>query len=228
MLHKVSRSLFTKRSLVSGFPSFKWIKGPAVSPQTDKYAIIAVIGHRLLWVRPRFLKGSVLEDFIQTCMMVGFVGLSTAMSEKLRCAPESYSLSEGMQISPACRKPKKHVVYQPSYSLSEGMQFSPACRKPKKHVVYAAHAMMLSKFSGFLFKKDFIWVRIEGVIRRRCFVCHTCLAWDALIAFITCARWGMSPMHGSENTWKICKWRHADRYDFIVVCASTSSAKCDT
>ena len=58
-----------------------------------------------------FLKGSVLEDFIQTCMMVGFVGLSTAMSEKLRCAPESYSLSEGMQISPARRKPKKHVVY---------------------------------------------------------------------------------------------------------------------
>ena len=100
MLRKVSRSSFTNRSLVSGIPSLKWNKGPAVSPQTDKYAIIAVIGHRLLWVRPRymstpFLKGSVLEDFIRTCMMVGFVGLSTAMSEKLRCAPESYSLSEG-------------------------------------------------------------------------------------------------------------------------------------
>ena len=130
MLRKVSRSLFTKRTLVSDFPSLKWNRGPAVSPQTDKYAIIAVIGHT--WVRPRymstpFLKGSVLEDFIQTYMMVGFVGLSTAMSEKLRCAPESYSLSEGMQISPARRKPKKHVVY-------------------------AAHAIMLSNSSGCLLR----------------------------------------------------------------------------
>ena len=76
--------------------------------------IIAVIGHELLWVQPKymstpFLKVSVLEDFIQTWMMVGFVALSTAMYEKLRCAPESYSLLEGMQTSPACRKPKKRV-----------------------------------------------------------------------------------------------------------------------
>ena len=49
--------------------------------------------------------------FIQACMMVGFVWLSTSMSKKLRCGPESYSLLEGMQNSPALRKPKKHVVY---------------------------------------------------------------------------------------------------------------------
>ena len=61
----------------------------------------------------------------------GVCWLSTAMSEKLRCAPELYSLSEGMQISPARRKPKKHVVY-------------------------AAHAMMLSKSSGCLLRKDLI------------------------------------------------------------------------
>ena len=85
MLCKVSRSMFTKRTLASCFPSLKWNRWPAAFPRTDKYAIIAVIGHRLLWVRPRymfipFLKGSVLEDFIRTSMIVGFVGLSTAMS----------------------------------------------------------------------------------------------------------------------------------------------------
>ena len=55
-------------------------------------------------MRPRymstpFLKGSVLEDFIRTCMMVGFVWLSTAMSEKLRCAPESYFVGRNANLS---------------------------------------------------------------------------------------------------------------------------------
>ena len=43
-----------------------------------------------------------------------------------------------------------------SYSLSEGMQISPAHRKPKKHVVYAAHAIMLSNSSGCLLRKPLI------------------------------------------------------------------------
>ena len=94
--------------------------------------------------------------------------------------------------------------------------------------VYAAHAIMLSNSSDSLLRKALIWMRIEGVIGRRGFACRPCLACDALIPFITCARRGMSPMHGSEYPWEICKWRHADRCDFMVAWAKPSSAKYDT
>ena len=122
---KLSWSLFTKQSLVGGFPSLKWNRGPPVSPQTGKYAIIAIIRHRQLWVWPRymstpFLNESVLEYFIQTCMMVGLLGYQMQYLRK-----SEVPLSHGH-----CR-----------------MEISPACRKPKKHV-YTDHAMMLLKFSG--------------------------------------------------------------------------------
>ena len=73
------------------FHLWSGIEGPHHPPQTAKYAITAVIGHRLL-VRARymstlFLKGFILEDLIQTYMMVGFVWLSTAMSEKTQVCP---------------------------------------------------------------------------------------------------------------------------------------------
>ena len=47
-----------------------------------------------------------------TCMIFGGSRLSVAMSEKLRCTDGSYECKFGIVISPARRKPKKHVQHE--------------------------------------------------------------------------------------------------------------------
>ena len=93
-VESASLTFATKRSRVSGLPSRKWNSGPVPPTLMDKYANIADIGHSSLLVRPMymstpFLKGSVLEALIRTCMVEGLAGLSIAMSGKDRWAPGS-------------------------------------------------------------------------------------------------------------------------------------------
>ena len=80
---------WTKRGLVSGFPSWRQNNGPSVLPLFPKYASIAPTGHSLLPVRPTYtstplLNGSVFEVFSRTLSDRGFSLLSTARSLKLK------------------------------------------------------------------------------------------------------------------------------------------------
>ena len=101
-------------SLVSGDLSLKWKRRPRLLPRIARKFRRAVTGHRVWFVRPKWIltpwrNGSVLEHLRSIRTMLGAAALSRAISAKLRCTCGSYAARLGIVSSPARMKPKKQT-----------------------------------------------------------------------------------------------------------------------
>ena len=84
-----SRNFVVNLLSVKGVLSLKWNNRPGAVPRTIRYFNKAETGQRELSVLPMCIltprrNGSVFEAFMQICKILGEVGLSAAMSLKLR------------------------------------------------------------------------------------------------------------------------------------------------
>ena len=103
-------------------PSWKMNKGLGSADLFTKYAAMERTGQSGWFVKPRKMfiplqNGSVLLCFIVTLMAVGFLILSSAMSLRLRCTPESYAGIDG-QVNSAQRRNLKNPRQQAAQSIA--------------------------------------------------------------------------------------------------------------